>query len=298
MTSEELLNAIGEIDEDLIAEAAKPQAAVVSMEKYKKTGKKRWKKAFAGMVAAAAATVILLPNLSVSIAHAWEKIPVLSTIVKVVVWRDYHVEEGRYEADVSVPKVKVEPEDAADAAVKEQLQQSADKINASVKELTDQIIAEFEAGLERDQDLQGADSIKVGHEIVTDNDRYFSMKVWVTEVMGSGWVQEHYYTIDRSTGNILTLADLFDDDTYIETISDEIKRQMQEQMDADENVSYWLHDEDIPEWNFKQIPEDQSFYITEEGTLMICFNEGDVAPMYMGCVSFEMPKTIWCEEKE
>ena len=159
-------------------------------------------------------------------------------------------------------------------------------------------MAEFAAGPERDQDLQGADSIKVGHEIVTDKDRYFSMKVWVTEVMGSGWVQEHYYTIDRSTGNILTLADLFDDDTYIETISDEIKRQMQEQMDADENVSYWLHDEDIPEWNFKQIPEDQSFYITEEGTLMICFNEGDVAPMYMGCVSFEMPKTIWCEEKE
>ena len=294
MTSEELLRAIGDIDEDLIAEAAKPRTApVVPMEAYKKTRKKRWKKACAGMVAAAAAMVILLPNLSMSIAHAWEKIPVLSTIVKVVVWRDYHVEEGRYEADVSVPKVKVEPEESADDAVKEQLQHAADQINASVEELTDRIIAEFEAGLERDKDLQGADSICVGHEIVTDNDRYFSMKVWVLEEMGSSYEQDHYYTIDRRTGNILKLADLFDDDTYIETISDEIKRQMKEQMDADENVSYWLDDEDIPEWNFKQIPEDQSFYITEEGTLMICFNEGDVAPMYMGCVTFEMPKTIW-----
>lgn len=294
MTTEELLNAIGDIDEDLVTEAAQPETAkVVSIENHRKNRKKKWGKVIAGAVAAAAAFVILLPNLSMSVAHAWEKLPVLSTIVKVVVWRDYHVEEGRYEADVSVPKVTVEPEDGADEAVKEQLKQSADQINASVKEMTDQIIAEFEAGLENDPEMYGADSIHVGHEVVTDNDRYFSMKVWVLEVMGSGYEQDHYYTIDRSTGKILTLADLFADDSYIETISEEIKRQMAEQMAADENVYYWLNDQDVPEWNFKQIPEDQSFYISNDGTLVICFNEGDVAPMYMGCVSFEMPKTIW-----
>ncbi|MGN0337062.1 MAG: RsiV family protein [Lachnospiraceae bacterium] len=294
MTTEELLNAIGDIDEDLVTEVAQPETAkVVSIENHRKNRKKKWGKVIAGAVAAAAAFVILLPNLSMSVAHAWEKLPVLSTIVKVVVWRDYHVEEGRYEADVSVPKVTVEPEDGADEAVKEQLKQSADQINASVKEMTDQIIAEFEAGLENDPEMYGADSIHVGHEVVTDNDRYFSMKVWVLEVMGSGYEQDHYYTIDRSTGKILTLADLFADDSYIETISEEIKRQMAEQMAADENVYYWLNDQDVPEWNFKQIPEDQSFYISNDGTLVICFNEGDVAPMYMGCVSFEMPKTIW-----
>ena len=294
MTTEELLNAIGDIDEDLVTEVAQPETAkVVSIENHRKNRKKKWGKVIAGAVAAAAAFVILLPNLSMSVAHAWEKLPVLSTIVKVVVWRDYHVEEGRYEADVSVPKVTVEPEDGADEAVKEQLKQSADQINASVKEMTDQIIAEFEAGLENDPEMYGADSIHVGHEVVTDNNRYFSMKVWVLEVMGSGYEQDHYYTIDRSTGKILTLADLFADDSYIETISEEIKRQMAEQMAADENVYYWLNDQDVPEWNFKQIPEDQSFYISNDGTLVICFNEGDVAPMYMGCVSFEMLKTIW-----
>ena len=296
MKSVELLRAMGEIDEDLIAEAAEPKAAsVVAMKEYRTKPKKRCGKAVAGFAAAAAAAVILLPNLSPSVAYAWEKMPVLSTIVKVVVWRDYHVEEGRYEANVSVPKVTVKPEEGADEAVKEQLKQSVDQINASVEEMTDQIIAEFEAGLERDQELQGADHIHVGHEVVTDNDRYFSMKVWFVEEMGSGFEQDHYYTIDRSTGKILTLADLFADDSYIETISEEIKRQMAEQMAADENVYYWLNDPDIPEWNFKQISEDQSFYINNDGVLVICFNEGDVAPMYMGCVSFEMPALIWQE---
>lgn len=296
MKSEELLRAMGEIDEDLIAEAAEPKAAsVVAMKEYRTKPKKRWGKAAAGFAAAAAAAVILLPNLSPSVAYAWEKMPVLSTIVKVVVWRDYHVEEGRYEANVSVPKVTVKPEEGADEAVKEQLKQSVDQINASVEELTDQIIAQFEAGLENDPELYGADSITVDHETVTDNEHYFSMKVWVAELMGSGWVQEHYYTIDRSTGKILALADLFEDDQYIDTISEEIKRQMAEQMAADENVYYWLNDQDVPEWNFKQISEDQGFYISEEGTLVICFNEGDVAPMYMGCVKFEMPASIWAK---
>lgn len=294
MKAEELLKAIGDIDEELIAEAGQLEnKPVVSMAEHRKNHKKRWGKVIAGAVAAAAAVVILLPNLSMSVAYAWEKLPVLSTIVKVVVWRDYQREEGRYEANVSVPKVKVEPEESADPAVREELQQSADQINASVEELTDQIIAEFEGNLEADKELYGADSIHVGHEVVTDNDRYFSLKVWVVEAMGSGYEQDHYYTIDRSSGKILTLADLFTDESYIGTVSGEIKRQMREQMDADENIYYWLDNTDVPEWNFKQISADQSFYISEDGALVICFNEGDVAPMYMGCVSFEMPKTIW-----
>lgn len=294
MITEDLLKAIGGLDEDLIAEAAQPkQAPVLQIDGFRKKRKQRWGKVFAGVVAAAAAFVILLPNLSMSVAHAWEKLPVLSTIVKVVVWRDYQVEEGRYEADITVPQVTVEPEEGADDALKEQLQQSVDEINTSVEELTNQIIAEFEANLEADKELYGADSIHVGHEVVTDNEQYFSIKVWVVEAMGSGYEQDHYYTIDRKSGKVLTLADLFEDDSYIETVSAEIKRQMSEQMAEDENVYYWLNDTDVPEWNFKQVSKDQSFYISEEGRLVICFNEGDVAPMYMGCVSFEMPETIW-----
>lgn len=57
-------------------------------------------------------------------------------------------------------------------------------------------------------------------------------------------------------------------------------------MKADENVSYWLDDKDLPDINFTEITEDTAFYINEDGKLVICFNEGDVAPMYMGAVQF------------
>lgn len=295
MTPEQLFQAVGEIDETWVAEAADPIAAPV-IPIGEKRRKKHLGRIAACVAAAAAAIVIALPNLSPSVAYAWEKVPVLRTIVKVVVWRDYQVEEGRYEADISVPQVKVEPQDQADDTVREQLQQSADHINATVEQMTDQIIAEFEEALRSDPDMQGADSIHVGHEVVTDTDRYFSLKVWNIEVLGSGYEQDYYYTIDRKTGKEVSLADLFADDGYIQTISDEIKRQMRQQMDADENKQYWLDDPEMEEWNFDRIAADQSFYITDRGTLVVCFNEGDVAPMYMGCVSFEMPDDIWTVE--
>ena len=66
---------------------------------------------------------------------------------------------------------------------------------------------------------------------------------------------------------------------------------MKEQMDADENVYYWLNDE-IEEWNFKAITDETSFYLNEQGNVVIGFNEGDVAPMYMGTVEFEIPAEI------
>lgn len=87
----------------------------------------------------------------------------------------------------------------------------------------------------------------------------------------------------------MRLKDLFVEGAdYITPISDSIKEQMLEQMAADEQVYYWLNDE-IEEWNFKSITEETSFYLNEKGNVVIGFNEGEVAPMYMGTVEFEIP---------
>lgn len=67
---------------------------------------------------------------------------------------------------------------------------------------------------------------------------------------------------------------------------------MRAQMAADENKMYWLENGEVPEWNFKSITDDTSFYVNENGNIVISFNEGDVAPMYMGVVTFEIPTTV------
>ncbi len=75
-----------------------------------------------------------------------------------------------------------------------------------------------------------------------------------------------------------TVAERSVRDDYIDTISEEIKTQMREQMAADETVQYWLDDPEVEEWNFDKIAEDQDFYVNEDGHIVVCFNEYDVAP--------------------
>ncbi|MFR6590683.1 MAG: RsiV family protein [Gallintestinimicrobium sp.] len=55
---------------------------------------------------------------------------------------------------------------------------------------------------------------------------------------------------------------------------------MKEQMAADENKIYWL-DSDMPEWDFTSITDNTSFYLNQNNEVVVCFNEGDVAPMSM-----------------
>ncbi len=81
------------------------------------------------------------------------------------------------------------------------------------------------------------------------------------------------------------LSDFFGE-AYVDTISDEIKKQMRQRMAEDENVTYWIDNQDIPEWNFQSIAEDQDFYVNKDGDVVVCFNEYEVAPGYMGCVEF------------
>ena len=63
-------------------------------------------------------------------------------------------------------------------------------------------------------------------------------------------------------------------------------------MAPNDGIIYWVDNEEFPEWNFKEITDDTSFYINRNGEIVICFNEGDVAPACMGTVEFTIPKDI------
>ncbi|MBE5851589.1 MAG: DUF3298 domain-containing protein [Lachnospiraceae bacterium] len=253
------------------------------------------------VAAAAVATFVILPNTSASIAHAMEQIPVIGKLVEVVTFRDYEYESDKKTADIEVPKLDVvntkenadnETEDSAapeNAAVQEKLEKTTEEINAEIQKITEEIISNFEASLTEEE---GYKDVVVSSEILATTPEYFTLKLMCFEAAGSGYEWNHYYTIDLNTGERIQLKDLFKEDTdYITVISENIKEQMQAQMDADESAMYWLNEE-MEEFNFKQITDETAFYLNDKGSLMICFNEGDVGPMSMGIVEFEIPDEL------
>lgn len=243
---------------------------------------------FVAMAAAFVGAFMILPNTSATIAHAMEQIPVIGQLVEVVTFRDYEYESDRNRADIEVPKIQPE-EQIADSEVQENLERSVDGINEEIEEITGELVKDFEAHL---MEEEGYQDVIVKSEVLATTADYFTLKLICYQGAGSGYQWNYYYTIDLNTGERLQLKDIFKEGVdYITPISENIKEQMQEQMDADEQVYYWLNDE-IEEWNFKAITEETSFYMNDKGNVVIGFNEGDVAPMYMGAVEFEIPAEV------
>ncbi len=265
----------------------KKMKEVKNMEKNKKNPRRLIK--IAAAAAVLAGTFVILPNTSATVAHAMEQIPIIGPLVEVVTFRDYEYETERNKADIEVPEIKpveIESNGAEDREVQEKLDKTAEEINAEIQKITDDLIQEFEANLDEEM---GHQDLLVKSEILTTTPEYFTLKLICYQGAGSGYEWNYFYTIDLNTGERLKLKDIFVEGAdYITPISENIKEQMRAQMEADENVYYWLDDE-IEEWNFKAITEETSFYLNEKGNVVIGFNEGDVAPMYMGTVEFEIP---------
>lgn len=277
----------------------KPQMSDEQFEKLYRTmkeakiseRKERTKQRTIKVAATAAALVgafVILPNTSATIAHAMEQIPIVGQLVEAVTIREYEYDSDRFKADIDVTEIKVENQ-AEDSKVQENLDRTTEEINAEIQKITDELIAQFEADLKQ---KEGYQDMVVKSEVLNTTPDYFTLKLMCYWGAGSGYQWNYYYTIDLNTGERLELKDIFVDGAdYITPISENIKAQMQAQMDADEMVHYWLNDE-IEDLNFKAITDDTSFYLNERGNVVIGFNEGDVAPMYMGCVEFEIPSEI------
>lgn len=239
----------------------------------------------AGAVVAAMLAITIMANSGASIANAMMKIPVLGTIAEIVTFREYKDSTNDMTADVKIPEVSVKNEDGSVN------QETTDGVNKSIQEYTDEIIAQYKADVEASGG-EGKQLVDLEYEVITDSDRLFSIRFDKLQIMASGAESVKIYHIDKQTGQMINLKGLFKEDVnFIDPISDNIKKQMKEQMAADESKMYFI-DSDMPESDFQSITEDTTFYVNDSGKLVIVFDEYEVAPGSMGVVEFEIPTDV------
>lgn len=242
-------------------------------EQGKGKSRKRMGKTIGWAAAAAAFMLVIVPNTSAEAAYAMEQIPILGDVIRAVTIRNYQYEDDNFSADIE--EVRLE---------NVKMEGSIQTINESIEEMTDRLIARFE---EQVKQGEGHSGIYAGHEVVTDTDTWFTLRINVTEIEASGFQYQYYYHIDKTTGEIASLKDLFKEGAdYITPISENIKEQMREQMQADESKVYWVDSKEEMGHQFESVKADQNFYVNQDGQIVICFDEYEVAPGYMGLVEF------------
>ena len=220
----------------------------------------------------------LLPNVSVAYAEAFEEIPIIGRLIKVITVRNYFYSDDYHEMDIDVPKVSGEDGDAADY------------INNDVNKLTDTLVKQFYKDLDSIGD-SGHSSIYVDYETVTNTESWFTLKMRVHEAAGSSNTYYKYYHIDRKSGKIIKLSDLSEDEGFLETLEKEIRRQMRSQMNNDTSKIYWLDDSVIGK-DYVAVTPEHNFFWNENGDLVIVFDKYEVAPGAMGTPEFTVDKAL------
>ena len=256
-----------------------------------------------------------LPNTNVQIAHAMENIPVLGGFFRLVTVRQYNYSDENHDAEIELAQINygadgegtpvgevavgaAAPDNAdvgnaegagQEAGVAKLSEEGVQEINQDMETTVDELIRQFEDNLSE----EGYHGLHVSQEVVTDNAQYYTVKLSALETEASGYEHNQFYTIDKQTGNVVALSDLFAEGSdYISVISENIKTQMRQQMASDEGVTYFLDDDNMPEFNFQSITEQTNFYFNESGELVIAFDEYEVAPGSMGAPEFVIPQEI------
>lgn len=168
--------------------------------------------------------------------------------------------------------------------------EAAQRINAEIDQLTKELMIQFYEDLDAFGG-EGHGAVYVDYEVVTNTEQWFTLKLRVSLATGSGNTYYEYYHVDRRTGKIIKLGDLFDGDAYRPIIEENIREQMRRQMEEDENVSYFIKMKSFGK-DFVEVGEDHNFYFNAQGELVIPFDKYEIAPGSMGCPEFTIPTDL------
>jgi len=219
--------------------------------------------------------LLILPNISNDISYAMQGIPVVGNIVKAITIRRYFEKEGKSELDIEIPVIEDEDK-------------TSQIVNDDVNELTQRIIDMYN----EEKDPENHLSVKLESEVLENSEDWFTLKLELSEVRAGSNIRYKIYHVDKKKDKIITLAELFVSDDFKESINNEIKKQMLSRMTEDESVVYWVNN-NIEDWNFKTIEENQEFYFSEDGNIVIVFDKYEVAPGAMGTPEFEIDKEVY-----
>ena len=259
-----------------------------SIQKGKKDNMKnhivRFVKIGSATVAAAILSITILANTNHTISYAMESIPIIGSITKAVTFRTYTDKTKDFEANINIPKIESDGNDA--------IQQAVMEVNKSVEEYTNELIAQYESDMTASNG-EGNYAMDTSYKVINDTDTIFTLRIDTTVAMGGSNSFSKFYHINKESGAVFELKDVFEDSSdYIKLISDNIKEQMLEQMEMDENLTYFYNREETDEWDFKEIKADQNFYFNNSGALVIVFDKYEVAPGYLGEVEFTIPESV------
>lgn len=214
-------------------------------------------------LAALTACLVLLLNLSPTVARAMSQIPLLGELCRVVTFREYHFTDEIKYVDVRIPQIENWGKSQLEQRVNLEIQKKIHDCIQESEAIAQDYYEAFVATGGKPEEFHPI-GITVDYEVKTINQKYASFVIWKCESFVRAYEQWYYYNIDLQSGRILSLKDWFGND-YRQIVATHVEEELAN-WDEDQRRTLWA-DIDVEDL----ISENTDFYINPEGQVVVVF---------------------------
>lgn len=233
-----------------------------------------------GSAAACLAVMVGVLNLSPTVARAAADVPVLGGLFEVLTVRRFEAERDQIYYNTKVPAVDAEA--AVAQRVNEEIQERVDAHLAECQRLWEEYRESFLATGGTEEELaERTMDVTVDYEVKSQTDTTVSFVVNLFQGSFNAYNERYYYNLDLENDRDITLRDLLGEDWV-----DVCNRSIREQIDAsvdEEGFTYFFKPE---EGGFTTVDETTSFYVREDGAVVVAFPEYTIAAGAAGSPEF------------
>ena len=239
--------------------------------------RRRWTRSI-GTVAACFAVLVGTLNLSPTVAATAADVPVLGGLFQVLTVRNYTTEQDQAHYQVKVPEVDADG-------------QAAQRVNAEIQKRVDAYIAEYQAmwkeyreaflstgGTEEEWAKRSMDVV-VDYQIMSQTDTTLSFMLDLSQCSFSAAEERHYYNLNLAEDRDITLEELLGED-WVSRCNASVQNYIAGHTEPD-GFSYFFPPED---GGFTTVDTSTSFYIREDGTVVLSFPRYSIAAGAAGIV--------------
>lgn len=204
----------------------------------------------------------------------------VSGLFRITPSEDYSKTEDGIDYSVSAPKVEAESAlaEKVNAAIQEKLDLHLAKAQQDWAEYKEAFFAT--GGTEEEWDGREM-NVSVDYEIKSQTDSRVSFVVSFAEGWVASYEERCYYNLDLAADRELTLRDLLGED-WVAVCNAAIQEQIDARTDADGFTEFFTPDEG----GFTTVDESTSFYIREDGKVVVCFPKYSIAAGSAGNLEF------------
>ncbi len=258
----------------------------------RKRSRRTWYRPAIQIAAACCALFVILVNSSEVFAKNLYDLPVIGTVARIFTFREYKEEDEYNYINIKVPAIQNTGNNALEDRINQEITFKINQIIEEAKEHAREYYEAYKATGGEESTFHPVE-LYVDYTIYYQSGELLSFVIDKCETFASAYTEKYYYNIDLKYGRELTLHDVLGDG-YLERVNDQIRAQITQRVESDENQSFFEGEE-----GFSGISENQHFYINEKGKVVVVFDRYSIAPGYMSFPAFEIDlPTPYAEETQ